>query len=237
MPAWVVPAAIAAGGALINMAQNWRARRINENYVRDQNSYNSPAAQMARYRQAGLNPHLIYGQGNPGNQSQNLTAPDMRGGTDAVQSYNQSRLADTQQAVGEARVEQTRAMKEVNNLQADVLRRNPMLNDSYFLDFLDAMKSTAREKALSATSAQLRVWYEEATKQTAASKMFREVEMLEKQLDLLSKDEAIKGEVLKSKQFENAMLEVQQRFVTDGDIGPQQIMEFLRLFLSRIKAR
>lgn len=32
-----------------------------------QNAYNSPAAQMARFKQAGLNPHLIYGQGNPGN--------------------------------------------------------------------------------------------------------------------------------------------------------------------------
>lgn len=28
------------------------------------NEYNSPAAQMARYREAGLNPHLIYGQSN-----------------------------------------------------------------------------------------------------------------------------------------------------------------------------
>lgn len=32
-----------------------------------QNLYNSPAAQMRRYAEAGLNPHLIYGQGTPGN--------------------------------------------------------------------------------------------------------------------------------------------------------------------------
>lgn len=36
-----------------------------------QNMYNSPTAQMARYKDAGLNPHLIYGQGSPGN----ATAP------------------------------------------------------------------------------------------------------------------------------------------------------------------
>lgn len=35
-----------------------------------QNQYNSPASQMARYKEAGLNPNLIYGQGNPGNASQ-----------------------------------------------------------------------------------------------------------------------------------------------------------------------
>lgn len=31
------------------------------------NAYNSPEAQMQRFTQAGLNPHLIYGQGNAGN--------------------------------------------------------------------------------------------------------------------------------------------------------------------------
>lgn len=32
-----------------------------------QNQYNTPEAQMNRYKNAGLNPHLIYGQGTPGN--------------------------------------------------------------------------------------------------------------------------------------------------------------------------
>lgn len=34
-----------------------------------QNMYNTPEAQMARFRAGGLNPHLIYGQGNAGNAS------------------------------------------------------------------------------------------------------------------------------------------------------------------------
>lgn len=33
------------------------------------NQYNHPAQQMQRFREAGLNPNLIYGQGNPGNAS------------------------------------------------------------------------------------------------------------------------------------------------------------------------
>lgn len=33
------------------------------------NEYNSPANQMQRFAAAGLNPNLIYGQGNPGNTS------------------------------------------------------------------------------------------------------------------------------------------------------------------------
>lgn len=34
-----------------------------------QNLYNDPQSQMARFEAAGLNPHLIYGQGNAGNAS------------------------------------------------------------------------------------------------------------------------------------------------------------------------
>lgn len=34
---------------------------------REQMAYNTPAAQMARYQEAGLNPRLIYGQGDNGN--------------------------------------------------------------------------------------------------------------------------------------------------------------------------
>ena len=40
-----------------------------------QNEYNTPANQMKRYLEAGLNPNLIYSQGNPGNAS---SAPEMQ---------------------------------------------------------------------------------------------------------------------------------------------------------------
>lgn len=35
-----------------------------------QNEYNSPSAQMSRFKEAGLNPNLIYGQGSSGNATQ-----------------------------------------------------------------------------------------------------------------------------------------------------------------------
>jgi hypothetical protein len=35
-----------------------------------QNEYNAPKNQMARFKEAGLNPNLIYGQGSPGNAQQ-----------------------------------------------------------------------------------------------------------------------------------------------------------------------
>jgi len=42
-----------------------------------QNEYNSPANQMKRFQEAGLNPHLIYGQGNSGNSSP-VASPDVQ---------------------------------------------------------------------------------------------------------------------------------------------------------------
>lgn len=81
-----IPAAIAAGGSLIsgigsaitsrkNTRDTIRANRAMAEYQWEknlemwhrQNEYNAPAQQMNRFREAGLNPNLIYGQGNPGN--------------------------------------------------------------------------------------------------------------------------------------------------------------------------
>lgn len=42
---------------LAKMQNNWSIEQWNR-----ENSYNSPAAQMARYKAAGLNPDLMYGQ-------------------------------------------------------------------------------------------------------------------------------------------------------------------------------
>lgn len=43
--------------------------QLNHDLWQEQNEYNTPANQMARYRDAGLNPNLIYGLGDSGNAS------------------------------------------------------------------------------------------------------------------------------------------------------------------------
>lgn len=69
------------GGLAQNIGQKRADKRLNEQNIElekmrqkhnidfwnMQNAYNTPAQQMARFREAGLNPHLIYGQGTPGN--------------------------------------------------------------------------------------------------------------------------------------------------------------------------
>lgn len=64
------------GGPLGTFFQNQENARLNQEN-RDynlkmwnlQNEYNSPSAQMQRFRKAGLNPNLVVSQGSPGNAS------------------------------------------------------------------------------------------------------------------------------------------------------------------------
>jgi len=88
----LAPAIIAGGAALagtgltafgtgrMNRKSIQFSREMYERQQRDnlhnwnlQNTYNSPQAQMQRFMDAGLNPHLIYGQGNSGPAGQHDT--------------------------------------------------------------------------------------------------------------------------------------------------------------------
>lgn len=49
-------------------------QQYNKEMWEAQNAYNTPKSQLDRYRQAGLNPNLLYGQPNPGNAAQAATS-------------------------------------------------------------------------------------------------------------------------------------------------------------------
>lgn len=83
-----------------------RAFKYNYEMWNKQNEYNSPTAQMARMKAAGLNPNLMYGKGDTGNASSAPTmkaaqgiAPRMQaftgwnlGLSEGVQTYMQMRM-------------------------------------------------------------------------------------------------------------------------------------------------
>lgn len=83
IPAIIGGAAALAGGiagGLFNRNSQKAANKTNiqlareqqqfeERMVQQQNEYNSPVNQMKRFAEAGLNPNLVYTQGNPGNQT------------------------------------------------------------------------------------------------------------------------------------------------------------------------
>lgn len=65
---------IAAGASL---AANAITNSQNRNLWQQANRYNTPSAQMSRFRQAGLNPHLIYTQTNEAAPTPTMQAPDL----------------------------------------------------------------------------------------------------------------------------------------------------------------
>lgn len=76
----LIAAGAVVGASAINAGSQAKANKKNlelaqysyeqqKQMIAEQNAYNSPVSQMQRYRDAGLNPNLIYGQIGDGNQS------------------------------------------------------------------------------------------------------------------------------------------------------------------------
>lgn len=242
MPAWVVPAAIAAGGAIINAFQGWRARKVNEGYVRQQNVYNSPRSQMQRFQAAGLNPNLVYTQGNPGNQSTTLTQPEglQRGGSDFVSGFNQSSLAQSQVQTQSVQRSLVRAKTEIAGIQADVLRNNPFLDRTYVSAVVQSMIATALQKTNQARIGQVEAdWFtsdlgtEISTK--GKLKMETDLNRLVQQYDLGTLDQKVKAEIIQSKEFQNSLLEMEEKWMRDLDISPGHILQGLKLLIQKFR--
>lgn len=141
--AFPVAAAITAGASLLGSGgqiyasgkMNKKTRKWNEKMYKVQredaladwhlqNEYNSPQAQMQRFRDAGLNPNLIYGQSNEGGvvrstdtKAWNPETPDVAGAVDrGLDAYFNTQVKEAQ----------------VNNLklQADnMVAQNRLLNE------------------------------------------------------------------------------------------------------------
>ena len=266
MPAWLLPAiglGLQAAGigssiwgankqAESNLSIAKFQAKANERYLDKMNAYNTPAAQMERFSQAGLNPNLIYGQGSPGNQSAPLQYPDFKGkdysgivqalqnASQTVPMLNQTRLVDSQVAAKNAETIRTEALTQVSKLQAQVIRKNPLLDDDGFKATIDSLRATAQIKATQADMDSHKKMI--MTGQTFgdyrllspyAAKIDAEIKLLEQRFNLNTQDAAIKAEVLKSKEFQNAILEVQKKFMADGEITPQHIVQFIQMLLMK----
>lgn len=140
MPDGLVGAGAAIAGNLMNnlfaAGQNKKQRSfIRQMYERQrndaytawslENAYNTPAAQMQRFKDAGLNPALIYGQTNmaggmstPGAQS--YTPSPVRPG-DAVPAALDAIMLTTDLEMKRAQIDNVRAQNEVIREQAVLL--------------------------------------------------------------------------------------------------------------------
>lgn len=214
--------------------------------IRDQNAYNTPVEQIKRFQEAGLNPNLIYGQGNPGNQSTSGTAPsmipkDFGSINQALQKAGglggdilQNELTRSQINAVNASTRQRNAQVQVNELQARVLAANPLLDEEGFKATIQSLKAAAELKGEDTKLRRTQADVADKASGHVVAKIFAEVQNLEQKFRLAQLDEKLKAEVLKSKEFQNAILEVQKKFMADGEVGANQIYQFITLLLTKI---
>lgn len=158
MPAPLLVAGIAAGAQLGSSAinafsqgkMNKKTMRYNTKMYKQQrkdmladwamqNEYNSPQAQMARMKAAGLNPHLVYDSGAQMSAAQSVGRPDVQGwnprapqvdlgaaATAGIAAYQDTRMKDAQ----------------VDNLTA----QNNVLQQEQILKAMQVLKTGAEAK-------------------------------------------------------------------------------------------
>lgn len=122
----------------------------NEWMWNQQNKYNSPASQVSRYREAGLSPALMYGQGDAGNAEMGRAAerPEVKD-TSGLLSNTLGRFMDTSMKV--AQIKDTNATARLKNTQADDLQKEMSAKDTYWTGKggapIDWSKMSARERS------------------------------------------------------------------------------------------
>lgn len=120
-----------------------------------QNAYNTPAAQMQRYKEAGLNPALMYGQGNSGNagsiQVPDVGQPEFR--TPNLQGVNRAMeglLMSADLRIKQAQANNIETMTKVAEQDA-MLRKTQSERALFDLDFernLSSVSADARREYL-----------------------------------------------------------------------------------------
>lgn len=209
--------------------------------------YDSPEAQMARLKAAGLNPHLIYGSGSSAGGAFPIDAGQIAPARlDAPQAAMPDPVGNFLAASrGFAGLELTGAKTaeslmraQSNEIQIEIAKTNPMLSPEVAKAVSKAMENAAELK-----SAQ--DWYiknswidqGDRTSRIYVAKIENEIALTWQKLGLNTTDLAIKNKILESKEFENAIKEIQTRWLKDGDITPEHIRQGLMLILTKMLGR
>lgn len=134
-----------------------------------ENAYNSPAAQMARYKAAGLNPDLIYGQQNLAAASPEMTAGEGSQPTDVSNLANKrtigdivSQAASTRLTNAQAKLAESQANKTDSETEGQGYQNEILKSDAAFRDALNSgtvslnnMSLRVSEKGMQLTDEQI----------------------------------------------------------------------------------
>lgn len=120
----IISAAGSVLGSMLNAKSTNANNQLQQQLVNDANAYNTPGMQMQRFQNAGLNPYMILGQVNAGNQtSVASTSPvdyssGVQGVGNAANSLIQAASANSQIEVNKATIAKTESETALNQIDA-----------------------------------------------------------------------------------------------------------------------
>lgn len=209
--------------------------------AQEQREYDSPKMQMQRWLEAGMNPHLAYSQGNPGNMNSPVamgSIPSVNFGhidtsySDVGSDFQGALLAQSQIDLQQTKVAESLRKQEIMDVQKSILDANPYLRPAYVDAIVQQMSAIGSMKALESG------WYNQTDEKgnyKAHAKMDAELNALQEKYNLLKSDSKVKAQIIESKQWENDIKEVQARWMKDGDMTPQVIFEGIIKLLGMLK--
>lgn len=223
--------------------QEWLLEQ-NRRLQAEQREYDSPSAQRARFKAAGINPNIAFGGsgGSAGSafpidagsvpgvnvQPPNAAWPDL-GGAWLRAGQVQAQTELTQQRTQESETNQ--ALKEV---MIDIAKTNPMLHPELAGWVATAMQETARLKTMEARSWLARPEDVQGENINVYRKVQSEVDAMVQRLGLNATDQLIKNKIFESKEFGNAILQIQKKWLEDGDMSPEHIRQGFMLILTKM---
>lgn len=218
----------------------------NMELLKYQLDYNSPAAQMERFKAAGLNPNLMYGQGSSGNmesaprypEGPNQHVPNIGEAIAGIMpQYQQARLMASQADVNEQRILDSTVKRDLMNAQKDLVKANPYMKQEYVNSLVTQLQATAEMKA-----------NERDFMMTGHTDNVKHMnhgwQMLENQFNLLEQrfnlsrlDAKMKGELITTQEFRNALEKIQVDWMKNGEMTPQHIYQGILMLLQRLMSR
>lgn len=217
-----------------------------------QNDYNSPLNQMQRFKDAGLNPNLVYGQGSPGNMLSKPSVPQQAPSRAPQISFQAPDLSglllqQSQRSLTETKTEESTVKQDLMRIQQQVAAANPYLSPGYLDAVVSQMISVADMKKqerdfklmeIGGTYKGIDLLKPEQRGVLIMEKqmddLFQKYDIDTKKSDNLDLDKKIKAQVIMSKQFQNDLQEIQRNWMRDGEITPQHILQAIFILLQKI---
>lgn len=251
--AGAIPAAVNTIGSMFGQNRQQRMNRRNADYqyskdlelMKYQMDYNSPGSQMQRFKEAGLNPNLIYGQGSAGNMESAPRYPEI-GRVDYQSAlaqigtqYQQARLMASQADLTQQKVSESGVKQDLMAAQKNLVNANPYLNEAYVKAMVTNLQSVATMKKQQSDFMTTMDSYQTGTGEITISprgvrKMQIELDSLVQRFNLGTSDQKIKAEVIQSKEFQNELQRIQVQWMKDGEITPQHIYQGIMLLLQKL---